>query len=145
MPQPVQQPASQEAGNKKLILVIVAIAAVFLIVAIIFGVLLLNKLGDNDSSDNKDEVKTEEASDEDTANASDKDVDEAEGEDSFGESVADSGAAGDDDLSAYIAERFPKLTEGYAQPKSDKTFWIPIDDATRAKLASFDIFVIPSI
>lgn len=80
----------------------------------------------------------EEASDEDTANASDKDVDEAEGEDSFGESVADSGAAGDDDLSAYIAERFPKLTESYAQPKSDETFWIPIDDATRAKLDALD-------
>lgn len=139
--QPVAQSASQSAGNRKLIIVIIAIAAVFLIVAIIFGVLVLNKLGDNDSDDDKKDIKTEEAIDEDISDASveDVDVEDAEDvEDDSDETNDEGDAAGSDDLKAYIAERFPKLTEGYAQPKSDNTFWIPIDDATRAKLDALD-------
>lgn len=133
-PQVAPQNVSQEQNNKKLIWVIIGVAAAFLIVAIVFGILILGKLGDNDKDDydKKKNVKTEQTSDDDgdIADAGDQDdVDDLD--DSEGEDVSD---AGSDDMSAYISERFPNLVEGYKAPKSENTFWINIDDATRAKL-----------
>ena len=140
---PVQPgtPKAPSSGNGKLIAVIIAIAAVFLIVAIIFGILILGKLGDKDDSDkdNDKNAQTETTIDEnedfddfvietDDSATADADIEEAETSD---ETLAD-------DLEAYIAERFPRLTETYQTPKTDKSLWIPIDDETRAKLDALD-------
>lgn len=132
------QNVSQAQNNKKLIWVIIGVAATFLIVAIVFGILILGKLGDNDKGDDdrKKNVKTEQTSDDDgdIVDADDQDdVDDLD--DSEGEDVSD---AGSDDMSAYVAERFPRLVEAYKTPKTDESIWINIDDATRAKLDALE-------
>lgn len=131
----VQQPLEKAQGNKMLF-VIIGIAAAFLIVAIVFGVLILGKLGDDEDSGKKEDVKTEETSD--ISTDADVENDSAEVAETESGDSSESEAAAGDDISSYIAERFPKLVEGYAQPKSDNTFWINIDDATRAKLDALD-------
>lgn len=141
---PVPNQANQ--SNKKLMYIIIAIAAVFLIVAVVFGILILGKLGDKEDDDDKkskkDRVKTEQSvDDEDDADESDdadSDDEEASAEDADSEDSDSEEAGASGDASALIAERFPNLVEGYAAPKSDNTFWINIDDATRAKLDALD-------
>lgn len=151
-------------GNRKLIMVIIGIAAAFLVVAIVFGVLILGKLGDGGSDKNgNDEVVAEQNDNKeetDTAQTEKSDADGSSKDESAGEIEADDTAKTDetseniedtvevdapkediaamDDAKAVIAQRFPKLVEGYKEPKSDKTMWIPIDDATRAKLEALD-------
>lgn len=138
-----QQPAQN--NSKKLIGVIIAIAAVFLVVAVIFGILILGKLGDKDDDSDKkgkkdNKTKTEQSvdsDDEDDADESDdadSDDEEASAEDADSEDSDSEEAGASGDASALIAERFPKLVEGYKEPKSENTFWIPVDDETREKL-----------
>lgn len=148
--QPVYQASaggqqSYGAGNKKLMYIIIAIAGAFLIAVIVFGILILGKLGNNDSGD-KDSVKTEASVDKDEKSDSDDDsddnLDDADEDSDDTEEVsaenADSSDAGLSDKAAIIAERFPNLLETYTAPKSEKTFWINIDDATREKLNALD-------
>ena len=137
-----QQPAQN--NNKKLIGVIIAIAAVFLVVAVIFGILILGKLGDKDDDSDKkgkkdNKTKTEQSvdsDDEDDADESedaDSDDEEASAEDADSEDSDSEEAGASGDASALIAERFPKLVNGYKEP-AENSFWISIDDETREKL-----------
>lgn len=136
------QPAAQ--SNKKLIWVIIAIAAVFLIVAVIFGVLILGKLDDkDDDSDKKHRTKTEKTVDDEEI----KETEEPEEMEAFPEVTGTENTDAEaeinetvaaDDISAYLAERFPKLTEAYIEPKTDHSVWIPLDDEARAKLDALD-------
>lgn len=153
-PQPTAQPqvATQNhvpnqanQSNKKLMYTIIAIAAVFLIVAVIFGILILGKLDKDDDSDKKsskkDRVKTEKSIDDDDEDDIDKDDDEDIDDEDIDDEDEDADSKDKDATggsSADIAARFPNLVEGYAAPKSDNTFWINIDDATRAKLDALD-------
>lgn len=121
--------------------IIIAIAAVFLIVAVVFGILILGKLGnkedDDDKKSKKDRVKTEQSvDDEDDADESDdadSDDEEASAEDADSEDSDSEEAGASGDASALIAERFPKLVNRYKEPP-EKSFWISIDDETREKL-----------
>lgn len=137
-----QQPAQN--NNKKLIGVIIAIAAVFLVVAVIFGILILGKLGDKDDDSDKkgkkdNKTKTEQSvdsDDEDDADESDdadSDDEEASAEDADSEDSDSEEAGASGDASALIAERFPKLVNRYKEPP-ENSFWISIDDETREKL-----------
>lgn len=136
---PVPNQANQ--SNKKLMYIIIAIAAVFLIVAVVFGILILDKLGDKEDDDDKkskkDRVKTEQSvDDEDDADESDdadSDDEEASAEDADSEDSDSEEAGASGDASALIAERFPKLLNRYKEPP-EKSFWISIDDETREKL-----------
>ena len=130
--------AVQPQGNKKLITVIICIAAIFLIVAVVFGILILGKLDNKDAdekSDKKDKKRTEEIIDDEEDTEGIAEPEEPE-ETPAEEEPAEEATA--DDISAYLAERFPRLTEAYITPKTDQSVWIPIDDATRAKLDALD-------
>lgn len=122
---------TQNRGNKNLLLIIIGIAAVFLIVTVVFGILILGKLGDKDNGNNENneqsKIKTEQSADneeDDIAKADDEDIKDFD---------ATGGSS-----SVDRAVRFPRLVEGYAEPKSDTSCWINIDDDTRAKLDALD-------
>lgn len=143
--QPATQPQPAAQGNKKLMIIIIAIAAVFLIVAVVFGILLLGKLSDKDDDDDKksskkNKTRTEQSVDDDEDEDED-DIAQADDEDEENEDededIKDFDATGGRS-SADIAERFPRLVKGYAAPKSDSSCWINIDDDTRAKLDALD-------
>lgn len=145
---------NQTQNNKKLLLVIIAIAAVFLIVIIVFGILILGKLGKNDSANVSDNTpaQTESAETEDTVVSEDTDAEteSADTESEDAESIEESDASPEseeveaeleestDAIAEYLAERFPRLTEAYVTPKTENSVWIPLDDEARAKLDALD-------
>lgn len=139
---PVQPQTSKvsSTNNKKLMGIIIALAAVFIIVVVVLGIIIIGKLGDKEEPEKKTSKKTR------TEASVDKDVDDSDDSDDIAladdedeeEKQEETEEASGDDVSAYIAERFPRLVEGYQTPKSEDSIWIPIDDEIRAKLDALD-------
>lgn len=139
---PVQPQTTKvsSTNNKKLMGIIIALAAVFIIVVVVLGIIIIGKLGDKEEPEKKTSKKTR------TEASVDKDVDDSDDSDDIAleddedeeEKQEETEEASSDDVSAYIAERFPRLVEGYQTPKSEDSIWIPIDDEIRAKLDALD-------
>lgn len=141
--QKTEQPKEQK-NNKTLLVVIISIASAFLIALIVFGILILGKLGDKGSDDSDlDNSKTEEYADLDDrgekeaafpkqiANISQEPKQEELPEESDDNLMAD-------DTEEYLAEKFAVIRSKYVTPADDTTTWIPIDDDMRAKLNALD-------